>query len=147
MLPPGKAGEIFHCPTFDNSAIGGVGMDNTDASKFPVLGGSAWYDYPLHRIVSSFNYRGTSFEFDNGRPMKLEDISPDYVMIMDTPDPRKRGYQSLYNAHGGYNYASADGSGQHFADPDYQIDVLANGIVDGRRGNAEPIFQYIVDNN
>lgn len=147
LLPGGVAGDVFHCPSFDNSAIGGVGMDNTDASQFPVLGGSAWHDYPLHRIVGSYNYRGTSFEFENQRVMKMEDISPDFLMLMDTPDPRKRGLKSLYNEHGGYNYVAADGSGQHFRDEGYQVDVLANGIVDGRRGNAEPIFKYIADND
>lgn len=162
LLPAGSLGEVFHCPSFDNSEGSGVGMDNTDPTQHGVLGGSAWYDYPTHRIVGSYNYRGTSFEFDKKRPMKMEDISPDFLMSIDTPDMRKRGFESQYNAHGGYNFITADGSGRHFLDQDFMVDEFAkmsgaSGNVDGRRSgtnpitgvnenNAEALYKYVTDN-
>ncbi|MBX2850642.1 MAG: type II secretion system GspH family protein [Phycisphaeraceae bacterium] len=79
-----------------------------------------------------------------------------------TPDMRKRGFKSLYNAHGGYNFVSADGSGTHFLDQDYMVDEFAKmsgaaGNVDGRRSgtnpitgvrenNAEALYKYVADN-
>lgn len=166
MLPPGSLGEVFHCPSFDTSTHPTnpfIGMDNTDAQRHGVLGGSAWYDYPLHRIVGSFNYRGTSFEFDKKRPMTLEDLGSDFLLSMDTPDMRKRGAKGQFNAHGGYNYVTADGSGRHFKDNDYMVDEFAKmsgnaGNVDGRRSgtnpitgvrenNAEALYNYITEND
>lgn len=165
LLPAGVLGDVFHCPSFDTSTHPTnpyIGMDNTDASRFGVLGGSAWDAYPLHRIVGSYNYRGTSFEFDKKRPMKLEDISPEFLMSIDTPDARKRGFKSQFNAHGGYNFVTADGSGRHFMDQDYMVDEFAKmsgaaGNVDGRRSginpitgvtenNAEALYNYVTDN-
>lgn len=165
LLPAGVLGDVFHCPSFDTSSHPSnpfIGMDNTDASRFGVLGGSAWDAYPLHRIVGSYNYRGTSFEFVNERPMKMEDISPDFLMSIDTPDARKRGFKSQFNLHGGYNFVSADGSGRYLLDAGYMVDEFAkmsgsSGNVDGRRSgphpitgetenNAEALYEYVTDN-
>lgn len=164
LLPAGVLGEVYHCPSLDtstNPVIPYAGMDGTDPSRG--LGGSAWYLYPYHRITGSYNYRGTSFEFDKKRPMNMEDITPDFLMIMDTPDMRVRGARSLYNEHGGYYYVTADGSGRYFRDEEYMVDQFAMmsgaaGNVDGRRSgtnpitgvkenNAEALYNYITEND
>lgn len=163
LMPAGTLGDVFHCPSFDNTAIGGVGMDwKEPAPGRGVLGGSAWDAYPLWRIVGSYNYRGTSYETVEKRPMTMQDISPDFLMSIDTPDCRKRGFKSEYNQHGGYNFVTADGSGRHFLDQDYMVDEFAKmsgaaGNVDGRRSgtnpitgvnenNAEALYEYVTDN-
>lgn len=160
LLPAGVLGDVYHCPsldTTDNPSFPRAGMDGTDLSTG--IGGSAWFKYPQHRITGSYNYRGTSFEFDKKRPMTMEDISPDFLMVVDTPDMRIRGAKSLYNQHGGYYYVTADGSGRYFADTDFMVDEFAKmsgaaGNVDGRRSginpvtgvrenNAEALYNYI----
>ena len=154
-MPPGTLGS-FHCPSVDtlshdNPAMRGVMMDLDDPA-IVFKGGSAWDSYPLHRIISSYNYRGTSYQHERvsgGRPMKLEECNSDFLLVMDTPDTRHRGLQSLYNAHQGYNFVTGDGSGRYILDSEYGVDAIAlerNGNVDGRRGNAEKLYQYVIDN-
>ncbi|MEM6504348.1 MAG: prepilin-type N-terminal cleavage/methylation domain-containing protein [Planctomycetota bacterium] len=165
LLPAGVLGDVYHCPSLDttnNPVIPRAGMDGTDPATG--LGGSAWYLYPKHRITGSYNYRGTSFEFDKKRPMTMEDISPDFLMTMDTPDMRIRGEGREYLAHNeGDYYVTADGSGRFFRDTENMIDRFAQmsgtaGNVDGRRSgvnpvtgvtenNAEALYNYITDND
>ena len=165
LLPAGVLGDVYHCPSLDttnNPTFPRAGMDGTDLATG--IGGSAWFKYPKHRITGSYNYRGTSFEFDKKRPMTMEDISPDFLMIMDTPDMRIRGAERLYLEHNeGDYYVTADGSGRFFNDPGNMIDKFAQmsgnaGNVDGRRSgthpitgermnNAEALYNYITDND
>ena len=165
LLPAGVLGDVYHCPSLDttnNTLIPRAGMDGTDLATG--IGGSAWYKYPYHRITGSYNYRGTSFEFDKKRPMKMEDISPDFLMIMDSPDMRIRGPERQFLEHNeGDYYVTADGSGRFFTDPGNMIDRFAQmsgaaGNVDGRRSginpitgvnenNAEALYNYITDND
>ena len=166
MLPAGTEGSIFHCPSFDNSALTTALqyclMDKSDPSTSSWLGASAWFDHPGYRIFTGFNFRGTSFEDAFRRPPTIDDIDSDFLMTMDSPDMRMRGAQSLYNEHGGYNFMAGDGSGGHFADEGYQVDFIltsmSNGNADGRRYGTNPItgetnqnhceavYEYVMEN-
>jgi prepilin-type N-terminal cleavage/methylation domain-containing protein len=167
-LEPGSLAAL-HCPSVDtlpnpNNTFRGIMMD-LDRDDVVFKGGSAWYKYPLHRIITSYNYRGISYQtakIDGGNPMRIDDINSEFMLFMDSPDMRNRGPESLYNAHGGYNFMTGDGSGDHFADTSFQVDYIAtqmvgpSGNVDGRRtgtnpftgereNHAEAIFNYIIE--
>lgn len=146
-LPAGTKGSIFHCPSFDNSALNNWAnrclMDNESPAVSDWLGTSAWFDYPGYRMFTGFNYRGTSFESVYKREPTIDDIDSEFLMTLDSPDMRYRGAESLYNEHGGYNFMAGDGSGGHFADAGYQVDAIllamSGGNADGRRYGTNPL--------
>ena len=140
-------GDVIHCPSFDNLSSSVAPGHCMDVAHPWGYGGSGWIKYPNHRIIGSYNYRGTSYERVHGGPPRMSKAGASFVVLMDTPDIRMRGERSLYNAHGGYNFVSADGGGSFLADPQYEVDAMAleisGGTVDGRRGASEIIFEYI----
>ena len=158
-LPVESLPTIIHCPSFDNSAAGGHCMDGVNPTW---KGGSFWESHPDWRILSSYNYRGPSFQRNNNdQPPKLSTATGPFVMMIDTPDTRFRGWQSLYNEHGGYNYVTIDMSGTYLEDPTYEVDAVVaffkaagqRGTVDGRGGGGgwgngtldEAIYKLIAD--
>lgn len=172
MQEGGDSFKVLHCPSFDNSTHDTAGfelclMDNTGQSS-RWFGASAWNSHPGERTMSSYNYRGTSIETDSGVPPILDDIDSEYLLTMDTPDARWRGFKSKYNEHGGYNLVTGDGSGRKFGDNEYEVDEFAKstdaikakypefyqganpganpgGGVDGRRGRAEPLYRFVTE--
>ena len=148
MLPAGGL-EVIHCPTLDNreAAASGHCMDIPHTWGYV---GSGYIEFPRHRIIGGFNYRGTSYWHVNKKLPRRGEVGSGFVMMIDTPDFRFRGQQSQYNAHGGYNIIYGDGGGYFFADQDYSVDGLAqgaNGRVDGRGAakNDELIYKSLAD--
>jgi len=146
QLPSSGLGEIVHCPSFNNLSSTVAPGHCMDVAHPWGYGGSGW-GHEGYRIIGSYNYRGTSFGWVYKRPLHMGTVQADCVMLIDTPDLRMRGQESLYNAHGGYNRVFADGGGSFFDDPQYEVDAIAleisGGTVDGRRGASEVIFEYL----
>ena len=146
-LPTEGLGDLIHCPSLDNLATWVKGHCMNVAQPWG-RGGDWWTSEPGRRITGGYNYRGTGYQVTHGRPPKASDIDSGFVMLMDTPDMRFRGTQGALNAHGGYNHVFADGSARWLQDNDSIVDTYAllsggNGTVDGRRGNDEPLFEYV----
>ncbi len=111
-------------------------------------GGSGWVEFPRHRIIGGFNYRGTSWGWVHGSPPHAPTADANFVLLVDTPDFRMRGEKIANNAHGGYNIIYNDGSGFFFADEGYTVDAIARlggGRVDdrGQRHIDEQIYQHL----
>lgn len=165
-LPAGSLASILHCPTFDNSGMGGGAAGHCMDDVNPVWkGGSAWSSDPDWRVLSTYNYRGPSYQRNNNdTPPKVSNVATPsrFVLMIDTPDVRFRGWQSQYNAHEGYNYVALDLSSAYLADPTYAIDAIIatfqaggqRGTVDGRGGGGgwgngtldEAIYAHIASN-
>jgi len=153
ILPTSGLGDIIHCPSLDNLANPSTGaaghcMDADGGPSGNWYGGSAWQELPYHRILGGYNYRGTGFQVKYKTPPSAGDVTANFPMLIDTPDIRFRGPQSLYNNHGGYNLVNGDGSGRWLEDPEYVVDSYAYlsgpaGTTDGRRHNDEPLFEYV----
>jgi len=137
LLPAGDLPTLMHCPSFDNAASTVAPGHCMDVAHPNGYGGSGWSAYPKHRIIGSYNYRGTSFYWSKKRVMRRADATGRFIMMIDTPDFRFRGQQSQFNKHGGYNVVFSDGSSVHFADIDYYVDGLAQ-AAGGRRPGRRP---------
>jgi hypothetical protein len=146
-LPVRSLPGILHCPSFNNNstalgASAGHGMDSVAPSW---KGGSSWDALPNWRILSTYNYRAPSYQRNNDdKPPRLQNADSSFVLLIDTPDVRFRGWRSAYNAHGGYNTVTSDMSARFYADPTFEIDAIVaiyqargeRGTVDGRGGGG-----------
>ncbi len=147
QLPVAGLGKVIHCPsynTLDNASSPGTGMD-VPQSGGATYGGSYWDSKPGWRIIGSYNYRGLSYYLQHGsKLMTTRQAVSDFVMGVDTPDTRFRGWQSQFNAHGGYNRVFGDGAASFMVDPNYEVDGIVSryiglgqrGTVDGRGGGG-----------
>ena len=148
LLPADALGQTIHCPCFDNT--NGIYPGHCDDVRSAwAYGGSGWNKYPNHRILGSYNYRGTSYGAINGGSAPRGSlVTSDFLLVTDTPDMRFRGEKSLRNAHGGYNCVLADGSGFYLADPEFEIEELimdvAGGNMDGRRSGQDMVYDIMV---
>ena len=160
ILPAGQLGDIVHCPSFDNTASTVAPGHCSDVQSNWGFGGSGWIDNPNHRILASYNYRGTSWAYQHGNTLpRVSDTTSSFVVAADTADLRFRGPESQFNQHGGYNRVFADGAGGFMADVDYVIDnmiqtAVSRATVDGRGNNGggqgsldEAIYEYMATTN
>lgn len=153
----GNLGKIVHCPSFDNSQGVVWGSNPNFAANHCMdvqhpwgFGGSAWDEYPDHRIIGSYTYRGTSYQGVHGNPPHTNVTGGNYVMLIDVADHRFRGERSVNNAHGGYNLAFGDGSIYFFEDKEFDVDLMvkaAGGTMNGRHKklNDETVYNFLGD--
>lgn len=153
----GNLGQIVHCPSFDNSqgatwngSPGFAPNHCMDAQSAWGFGGSGWNEYPQHRIIGSYSYRGTSYQGVNGPPPSTRIAGDNFVTLMDLGDQRFRGEQSENNAHGGYNLTFGDGSVYFLEDANDEVDFMVKaggGTMNGRHSkvNDEAIYYYMGD--
>lgn len=150
FLPDSGLGEIIHCPTFDNTR-GRYPGHCDDVKSSWAYGGSGYLQYPGHRIIGSYTYRGTSYQVaqvSGGRPPRAKIATSNFVMLIDVADMRFRLPKGANNAHGGYNRAFGDGSVSHFADETFMIDTMVQGgggTMNGRHNarNDEVIYNFL----
>lgn len=145
LMPAASLAEIIHCPTFNNRGSTVAPGHCMDIPHTWGYGGGGWSKFPGHRVIGSYNYRGTSIYWVNGKMIRRGDVGSNFVMMIDTPDLRVRGPKSQFNAHKGYNIVFADGGGIYFSDQDYIVDGFAQtagGRVDGRGAAANDELLY-----
>lgn len=153
----GNLGQIVHCPSFDNSqgatwngSPGFAANHCMDVQHPWGFGGSAWSEYPNHRIIGSYSYRGTSYQGVNGPPPSTRIANDNFITLMDLGDQRFRGEQGANNAHGGYNLTFGDGSVYFFEDANHEVDFMVKaggGTMNGRHSkiNDESIYYHMAD--
>ena len=121
FLPSTQLGKIAHCPMMDNSGstFGGHCMDVAHPYGY---GASWWVEDPTHRIVNGYNYRAPSYYNAGKGHIRLNDISGDLLLYVDTPDVRFRGREGRYVHTDGYSRAMGDGSASFLLDPHFLVE-------------------------
>lgn len=144
QLPVAGLGKVIHCPSFDslaNSAFPGSCMD-VPQSGASTYGGSYWESKPGWRIIGSYNYRALSYFLqNNGTLLTTRQAKSGFVMAVDTPDVRFRGWQSQFNNHRGYSRVFGDGAASFMIDPNYEVETIIAAetlrqTVEGRGGGG-----------
>jgi prepilin-type N-terminal cleavage/methylation domain-containing protein len=154
QLPTTQLGKVIHCPSMDNKDGQGTQdghcMDLHNANGY---GGSFWTEFPGERIIGAYNYRATSYGKSGHGALRQNKLATNFVVLMDTPDLRWRGFKGLYVHPDGYSRVFVDGSGAFYSDPTYEVDRIVgtgnsgnnNTTVDGVFAPAtdEKVFDYV----